>query len=133
MFRIQSIAVKPSNYLGDHSSWLVDVVVLVPAKEWTKRKSKKQLGMLYGVDISNAVYAINQNIPASCPTVDDRSRASKGFKTIRLSYRLTDAAKAEALGLKVRRYANGSFSHEYGDYVRIPVPVQEPKLALVVG
>ncbi len=55
MFRIQSIVAKASNYIGDHA-WVVEVTVIVEAKAWTKLRDKRDLGMLYGVDIGNAVY-----------------------------------------------------------------------------
>jgi hypothetical protein len=129
MFTIKSITAKASNYLGDHGSWLVEVVVSVDAKAWTKLRDKRNLGQLYGIDISNAVYAVNKNIPAHCPTVDDRSRASKGFKTIRLSYRLSNPEAAERLGLKVMRYKNGEHAHSWGDSVSIDVP-QSPRQPL---
>lgn len=130
MFLIQSITAQASNYLGDHL-WVVEVSVLVDAKAWAKMRDKGQLGSLYGVDISNAVYAINQAIPASRPTVGDSERASKGFKRISLTYSLTDAAQAEALGLKVHRYRNGEVAHVYGDRVSIPVPRQKPDLKVI--
>src|SRR4051812_25598342 len=131
MFRIQSITARDSEYLGDHSAWIVEVRVIVEAKAWTKLRDTRNLGQLYGIDISNAVYHANRNIPASCPTVDDRARASKGFKSITLTYRLTDPVKAEALGLTVQRYKNGEFANKHWDRVSIAVPEQVPTLKVV--
>lgn len=131
MFRIQSITACSSNYLGDSAAWLVTVRVIVEAKAWTKLRDKRDLGQLYGVDISNAVYRINKAIPASCPVVNDSARASKGFKSITLEYRLTNADHAESLGLKVHRYKNGSVGNAYADRVSIAIPDQVPTLKLV--
>jgi hypothetical protein len=38
------------------------VVVNMPAKDWLKAKAAKQLGHLYGVDISNAVHRQNEKV-----------------------------------------------------------------------
>ena len=60
------------------------VTVTMDAKAWTKARSKG-LGMLYGIDISNAVYR-EYGIKAYNPTVADRDRAKAGIKTIQLYY-----------------------------------------------
>ena len=59
--------------------------VAMPVKDWAKAKRLGQLGMLYGVDISNTLYR-EHNVQAYNPTVDDRQRASQGVKIIRLVY-----------------------------------------------
>jgi hypothetical protein len=119
MFLISSVIAQETNYGGMGGyPWEVNVVVRMPVKEWAKLKKKGQLGQLYGIDISNALYAMNQNIPAHCPTVSDRDRAKNGIKTIRLSYRLTDPKRAEGLGLTLVKRRSEVFA-KLGDSVRI--------------
>jgi len=119
MFSVKSIVASGHDSSFGGYKWKVVVRVAVPAKEWAKAKKKGELGQLYGIDISNHVYAINRNIPAHNPTVDDRSRASKGVKSISLTYFLSDPDRAEALGLKVTRLKNGEFFGKYSDYVQV--------------
>jgi hypothetical protein len=103
MFEIKSV------YASDHDKeflgvgFLVTVVVEMDSKEWANARKSGNLGHLYGVEISNAVYAINRAIPAINPTVDDTARASKGVKTIKLNYYGSNLENAEKLGLKVIR------------------------------
>ena len=61
------------------------VKVSIDAKAWTRARNKGQLGMLYGVDIGNAL-SREHGIAAYSPTVDDRKRAVKGIKTVTLTY-----------------------------------------------
>lgn len=63
------------------------VSVEVPSEYWHKLRANKQLGQLYGVDISNEVYRTNPEIRATNPIVSDRQRASKGIKHTTLEYR----------------------------------------------
>lgn len=114
MFTIKTIHARALVACGIDSIWAVEVVVHMPVKAWTKHRDNNQLGMLYGVDISNAVFAINSNIPAHNPTVDSSSRAKNGIKTIHLSYRFTNPDKAESLGLKLKRFKNGIILPERG-------------------
>lgn len=74
------------HYIGgpDHASF----VVRMPAVLWAKYKRQKQLGQLYGVDISTAIGRANPDVRAYQPTVSDRRRASKGVKLITLIYPL---------------------------------------------
>ncbi len=131
MFSIERLTAKCHPGLGCRD-WVVEVVIKMPAKEWTKYRNKGWLGQLYVIDVSNFVYQFNRNIPAHCPTVGDRDRASKGFKTIRMTYSVRKAEQAEALGLKVRRFNSGEFSHVYGDYVDLmPNERSRPNLTLV--
>jgi len=99
--------------------WRIDVVVELNVKDWQLYRKKKMLGQMYGVDFSNAVYHINNNIPASCPMVDDRKRAKNGIKTINLTYFLRDADRAENLGFEVYRHPSGETSPGFADYVSI--------------
>jgi hypothetical protein len=64
----------------------VFVKVRIDAKEWLKLKKSGQLGALYGIDISNAVYAL-YGVKASNPTVSDKDSAMGGIKWIDLWYR----------------------------------------------
>lgn len=104
--RITSIAAcsHDSSYGG--YPFKVEVTVRMCSKEWAKARAKNQLGQLYGIDISNAVFAFNRNIDASNPTVNDTKRASKGEKLITLTYYMRDLDKAEKLGLKVKRVSS---------------------------
>jgi hypothetical protein len=131
-FSIESITARSSNYLGagDHL-WNVDVLIRIPVKVWNAYRKQKDLGYLYGVAVSNAVYRLNQNIPASHPIVNDNARASKGWKNIKLSYVLSDPNAAEKLGLKVLRCKNGSFSNAYGDRVVILDKAIKPMLKVI--
>lgn len=97
-----SICVHDMSYGGYH--YRVDVVVTMSSEAWLKMKKKKQLGMLYGVDIGNAIYRLNHNIPAYHPMVGDRERSRNGIKTIKLSYHFNDEDKAAALGLDIKSY-----------------------------
>lgn len=63
------------------------VIAKMPIKEWQKIRKKSQLGMLYGVDISNEVYRkSDRKIKAYNPVVEDRTKAKAGIKTIELTY-----------------------------------------------
>jgi hypothetical protein len=77
MFKIESIY--------RHDSELVTVKVTCDAKAWAKMAAKGQLGALYGIDISNAVYQAS-GVQASNPIVSDQLRAKNGIKVIELSY-----------------------------------------------
>lgn len=65
------------------------VTVTMDKKEWTKANK----GMLYGVDISNEIYRRYPDIYATCPTVGDNQSATKGIKTITLTYLTMDYKK----------------------------------------
>lgn len=77
MFKIISV----SRYSAD----LVKVYIRMDAKEWHKLKKNSQLGSLYGIDISNAVYR-EYGVKAHCPTVSDRDNARGGIKRLTLYY-----------------------------------------------
>jgi hypothetical protein len=116
MISIKSITVVANHRLNDNEyPWAVNVVANVDVKHWTKMRNKKSLGMLYGVDISNMVYSINKLIPAHGPLVDDSKRASKGIKTIQLTYFLGCPERAKSLGCKILA---GKYS-SYGESVRL--------------
>lgn len=97
----------------------VVATITMDSKEWSKIKRKRGLGMLYGVDISNAIHDINSNINAYNPSVSDSKRASKGIKTITLTYYDKSFERAEALGLEVMRMKNGESYIKYGSHVSI--------------
>ena len=79
MFKINSIS--------RFSSDTVKVSITCNVKDWNTCKRKGQLGSLYGIDISNAVYQMH-GVKASNPTVSDDKRASMtGVKSIDLYYR----------------------------------------------
>ena len=101
-----------------HHGAEVSVIVHVEAARWHKLAKQGNLGQLYGVDISNAVYRFNSSIPASMPTVDDRSRAKRGFKRITLTYHVMDPNQARALGLQVRMLKSGAMDSADG-YVNL--------------
>lgn len=86
----------------------VKVRVRMDAKEWAKAKRAKQLGSLYGVDISNKAYNL-YGVKAHCPSVSDRTRASGGIKWIDLYYAdetwqdATHAANVTHVDFQLRR------------------------------
>ena len=67
------------------SSELVQVLVRMDAKAWAKYRAQSDLGHLYGVAISNAVYR-DFGVKAYCPMVGDKANARKGIKSIELTY-----------------------------------------------
>lgn len=62
------------------------VEVSMPVKTWQKYRKEKELGHLYGVQISNLVHHADPDVAAYCPTVDDKTNAKAGIKTIKLTY-----------------------------------------------
>lgn len=130
MFTITSLNARAVT----HKMWEVSVSRRIAAKAWAQLKKRGALGLLYGVDVSNAVYRLNSGIPARCPTVDDSARASKGFKTIRLIYRSEDLKGAAQVGLAVKTMRNGEQFLDYGTYVSLlnqTLVVGAPQLKLV--
>lgn len=112
---IQTIVVRSHDTSYGGFPWVCEVVVKLDSKAWTKLRTKGQLGQLYGVDISNEVYKLtNQLVPAYNPTVSDRDRAKNGIKTIRLSYYFKDHDAAEALGCEVKRFKSGDIVPAFG-------------------
>ena len=93
MFTIESISEHriESDYWGLNGTYretrVHKVLVSIPVKEWNRYRKLGQLGALYGVDISNAVYRLYSGIYATNPTVDDSARAKDGMKRIELYYR----------------------------------------------
>ena len=63
----------------------VRVLVSVEAKHWHAAKAKGQLGALYGLDISNAVFHMHQ-VKAHNPTVGDYGKARDGVKQFTFDY-----------------------------------------------
>jgi hypothetical protein len=105
MFQIKSIY---ASYHDTSSSavypWKVIVEIKIPVSEWTAYRKNGQLGQLYGCEVSNAVYHVNNAIPAHCPHVDDTSRAKQGVKSIWLTYYGQSMDQAAKLGLKVEQH-----------------------------
>jgi hypothetical protein len=138
MFTIVGMQARAVNAIGAHDVWEAIVTVRIDAKAWAAaRKRPSGLGQLYGIDVGNAVYRLNPNINTYRPTVNDKARASKGFKTIVLHYQSTDLERAAAVGLEVRTFGNGERVLAYGSRVNLmsgpSVPVGAPKLKLIVG
>jgi hypothetical protein len=107
------------------------VKIQIDVKEWTAFKKRGALGVLYGIDVSNAVYALsNRLVPAHNPSVDDTQRAKNGIKTIRLSYYFDSADAAEKLGVKIKRNKAGEYLFtEWSSYADL----LKPKLQLVTA
>lgn len=124
-FKIKSIYISADSY-GNGAT--VDCVVEVSATEWSKARNKGKLGHLYGVDISNAIYAINNNIPAHYPTIGDSDRAKNGIKTISVSYRC-DSARAQKLGLEGFTTKAGEFIFKFNAFKSI-YPIAPLKLVV---
>lgn len=114
-FNLISLSAVPGRALGIES-WNINATIQMPAKLWAKYRDNNNLGGLY-LDVSNHIYSINQNVPAHNPTVNHYKNASKGIKTINLSYWLRDPKRAEALGLKVTWLKSGEFMAAFTDYV----------------
>ena len=113
----------------------VSVNIEIDQKVWAKYKKQSNLGQLYGIDIGNAVYAINNNIPALNPSVDDRKRSSNGVKIINLTYYMANnertAISAKELGLKVNVDKSGHVFGGFSDYVKIYEHKAKANLKLV--
>lgn len=113
--KIQMIVVRSHDSSYGGYPYVCEVIVQCDAKEWNKLKKANDLGSLYGVDISNEVYRITDElVPAWNPSVCDRDRAKAGVKTIRLSYYFRDHNAAEKLGLEVKRMKNGECFASFG-------------------
>lgn len=69
----------------EYGNAYTNVRVSIEAKAWHRAKRQGQLGMLYGVDISNAVHR-SHGVPAYNPTVSDKERARNGIKYVTLTY-----------------------------------------------
>lgn len=118
-FFISSVVARTHDNSYGGYPWVIEVVVTLPVKLWTKYRNSKALGQLYGIEICNAVYAISRHIPAHNPTVSDTAKAKAGVKTIRLSYYLNDGGRAKALGLTVRQDSSGSVYGAFNESVTI--------------
>ncbi len=87
MFTIKRIDLVAERYFHEDGATKQAIVhVEVDAKRWHEYKARRNLGQLYGVDISNAVYKADRRIHATNPTVSDRERAKGGIKRITLYY-----------------------------------------------
>lgn len=119
MFSLKSISVRTHDTSFGGYPYRADVTIQMPSQDFNKIKKQGQLGSLY-LDVSNATYrASRELIPAYQPMVDDTRRASKGIKTIHLTYFFKDHDTAEALGLEVLRLKNGEAYPSYGAYASI--------------
>lgn len=83
-FRIASIS-------KDYSGRYYSVSVYMPLKAWREIAKAGNLGTLYGVDISNAVYQQNRDVHATCPTVGVVKHNGKAIIT--LTYMSVSAAE----------------------------------------
>lgn len=120
---IKSIIVQDhdSSYGGYPAK--VVVKVQLPVKEFNKLCPKRVFGYSRDLgnlvlNVNNAVYAINKNIPAYYPSIDSNGskRAVKGIKTFEFVYFVKSANQAELLGLDCFKFANGTISVKYGQY-----------------
>jgi hypothetical protein len=118
LIEVESVSAKTHDTSYGGYKWVVTVKINMPVTVWQKYKKAKNLGQLYGLEISNFVYSLNNNIPTSNPTVTDTVRAKNGIKAIELRYYLNDPIKAERLGLQVKQ-AGGEVYASYNDYVLI--------------
>lgn len=85
-----------------------------------KGSSKRDLGSLV-LDINNAVYAINTNIPAHYPSIDSNGsrNAKNGIKTMEFVYFFKSSIQAELLGFEIMKLKNGECIPKYGQYINI--------------
>lgn len=118
MFTIKSIYACVHDTSYDGYPFKVIVKVTMPVAEWTKYRKSGNLGQLYGLEISNAVYRVNDAICASNPMVDDRQRAKQGVKTLTLTYFDRDFSRAAKLGLEVKTHGSEQYLG-FGTYVSI--------------
>lgn len=133
MFKIKSIAVMnhDSSFGGYPAKVKVSVQIetkafnkLCPIINRTKSyfgtsKSVRDLGNLV-VDVNNAVYKFNANIPAHSPSIDSQGskRAVNGVKTLEFVYFVKTAEQAERLGFEVHNFKDGK-SVKYGQYINL--------------
>lgn len=114
-YSIQTIVVRAHDSSYGGYAYVCEVVAKVDAKHWTKLRNAKDLGVLYGIDISNEAYALtNRLVPTHNPSVSDRDRAKDGIKTVRLSYYFRDHNAAEKLGLEVICLKSGECMAGFG-------------------
>lgn len=85
----------------------VQVKVCMCVADWSQAKRKGELGRLYGIDISNAVYHMT-GVKAYHPTVDDSARASNKLKFITLTYQDSEWAPAPDNVIQVDFKANSA-------------------------
>jgi len=99
-----------------------NVTIQIDAKEFAKLKAKGHLGQLYGIDVSNEVYRLSgRAVRAHNPSVDDTRKASKGIKTISLTYYQDDVASAHQAGLECFKTPAG-LEPKYGAFVNFLKP-----------
>lgn len=97
-----------------------NITIEVDAAYWKRLQKAGNLGQLYGIDVSNAVYALtNKLVPAWNPSVDHRSNARKGIKTVKLTYYFDDVRAGIALGLKHFVGKSGEVHFDYGASVNL--------------
>lgn len=135
MFSIESItgSVHDTSYGG--YPYKITVTIKLSVKEFNRLcptigksrqsitgrvKVPRDLGNLV-LNVNNALYKLNPNIPAYNPSIDSQgsSRAKGGYKTMEFVYFLNDWNRAERLGFKVRRLKNGECISVYGDFIKI--------------
>jgi hypothetical protein len=113
------------------------VMVEVDVKEYSKLPVlRKAESSLYGkrteavrdlgslvLEVNNAVYKLNNNIPAYNPFIDSNGgkRAKGGVKTLEFVYFMTDHVKAAALGFEQLVLKTGEVLPKSGQYVKIEV------------
>lgn len=68
-----------------------EVTISIAVDYWKELQRTGQLGVLYGIDVSNEIYRRHSDVYATNPTVSDRDRARKGFKIIRMTYMTNQA------------------------------------------
>lgn len=96
------------------------VIATIEIRAESYKKLKGDLGSLV-LDVNNALYRLNRDIPAHNPSIDSQGhrRAKNGVKTMEFEYLFQDHARAEALGYKLLKLRNGEVLPEYNQYVKI--------------
>ena len=111
---IVSITASASSSMGYKIQY--DVYVEVNSEYWKQFSKKQKLGQLYGIDISNAVYQITDEVvPAYNPYVHDRARSKNGLKQIRLTYYSNDVSRAIKAGIEFHKGINSN-EPKYGSF-----------------
>lgn len=125
-FTIKSIraSVHDSGSAPGCLPYKITAVIEIPVKEFNKlcplRDGSRYLGHL-AVQVNNAVYDFNSNIPASRPSIDPQGhrRAKNGIKTMEFNYfgSRADYERMKALGFEHYEFKNQEPMVKYGQFI----------------
>ena len=105
-FTIQRIAVTQHDSSFGGYRWKLIVNVDVDKTQWHALKKKNQLGQLYGVDISNALFRSGYDKHGySVPQIDDKRRCKGNIKSVVYTVFFNSDDAAESYGIKFKDYS----------------------------